>query len=370
MIPAARRRLLFTAFSLRRGGAERVTTTLLRYLAALDRYDLHLALLEQEGPFLDLLPDCVTVHGIGTRRIVPSLSRMYRLLDGLRPDVVFSNGFPINLLTSSLKPFLRSSPRLVLREVNVLDVLLRRGLSRVVLRQVARRTFRSADAIICQSKFMQDDLRAGLNLDPHKLVTIFNPVDFDAIAQLAGSANPFAGHGPGPHVVGVGYLARKKGFDRVLEAFPALKARAPTARLWLVGGGPEAESLQRQAERLGLSECVTFVGPSDNPYVWMRHADLFVLASRHEGTPNVLLEAIACSAPIVVVDHPGGTREVMQRTGQEWRIVSDLSAWDQRWFERPPATVLARARSFLDVSHVARQYLAVLDNAVQQREAA
>ncbi len=102
----------------------------------------------------------------------------------------------------------------------------------------------------------------------------------------------------------------------------------------------------------------------------MRHADLFVLASRHEGTPNVLLEAIACGAPIVVVDHPGGTREVMQRTGQEWRIVSDLSAWDPCWFERPPATALAHARSFLDVSHVARQYLAVLDKAAPQREAA
>ena len=370
MISASRRRMLFIAVSLRRGGAERVTTLILQKLATSPRYDLHLALLEPEGPFLDRLPGCVVVHPIGTRRPVAALTRLFRLCRELQPDVIFSNGFPVNLLTTLLKPLLRRPARLVLREVNVLDALLRKGLTRVALRQAARRSFRTADAIICQSEFMQQDLQTGLRLDPNKLVTIFNPVDFDAAARMAEGESPFAGRGPGPHLLGLGQLARKKGFDRVINALPALIDGAPTAQLWLVGDGPEREPLQQLAAKLGLSSRVHFVGPTDTPFVWLRHADLFVLASRHEGTPNVLLEAIACQASIVVLDHPGGTREVMQRTGQEWRIVSDLSAWDARWFEPPPADALVRARQFLDVSQIARRYLEVLTGADSQREAA
>ena len=90
--------------------------------------------------------------------------RLYRLLQEVRPDVIFSNGFPVNLLTTALKPFLVAEPRLVLREVNVLDALLKGGLKQVVLRQAARHTFRRADAIICQSQFMERDLQSGLRL--------------------------------------------------------------------------------------------------------------------------------------------------------------------------------------------------------------
>jgi hypothetical protein len=60
----------------------------------------------------------------------------------------------------------------------------------------------------------------------------------------------------------------------------------------------------------------------------------------------------------------------MRRTGQEWRIVADLSAWDPRWFDPPPAETLRRAREFLDVSHVAQQYVAVLEGAAAPQEAA
>lgn len=370
MIARAPRRILFVGVSLRRGGAERVSTLLLQKLASAGADDLHLALLDRDGPFLNELPAAVTVHTIGTRQPVAALFRLFRLLKQLEPDVIFSNGFPVNLLTTSLKPALRRPTRLVIREVNVLDALLRQGLSRPVLRRTARRAFPRADAIICQSRFMQQDLLSGLQLDPGKLVTIFNPVDFDAIARRGAESSPFAAHGPGPHLLGLGQLARKKGFDRLIRALPDLLHQRPSAQLWLVGDGPQRRPLQQLAARLGVDSRVHFPGQTENPFAWMRNTDLFVLASHHEGTPNVLLEAIACQAPVVVLDHPGGTREVLQRTGQEWRIVDDLNVWDPRWFAPPPAEALERAREFLDVSHVARQYLDVLVGAPAQREAA
>jgi glycosyltransferase involved in cell wall biosynthesis len=94
----------------------------------------------------------------------------------------------------------------------------------------------------------------------------------------------------------------------------------------------------------------------------MRHADLFVLSSRHEGTPNALLEAIACECPVVTLDHPGGTREVLERLGQSHRIVDALEPWSPEWFERPDPAVLAIARELLDGARITERYLEVFES--------
>lgn len=354
------RRALFVVLSMRIGGAERVTATLLQRLAQHTRTELHLALIDSDGELRGELPPSVTLHSIGTRNPLACLRRLRSLIRDLQPDVVFSTMFPVNVAVSLLKPAFPSHTRLVLREVNVLQALTAGRLRGRILKRVAARTFAHADAIVCQSDFMRDDLCNGLRLDRSRLHTIFNPVNFERIQSLAGEMNPYLGAGPGPHVLAVGRLLPKKGFDRLLDAAPALLARRPDAQFWILGQGPEREPLLQQAHALGISDHVHLVGQAANPYCWMRHADLFVLPSRHEGTPNALLEAIACRSPVVVLDHPGGTREVMEQTGQLNRMVTCLARWQQDWFAPPPAEVLRSARRLLDPDRITRQYLQVL----------
>jgi len=356
--------------SLRVGGAERVITTILNELVR-DPLDLHLALLQREGPFLDQLCPAVTVHDLHARRALHAAPALRQLICRLRPDVVLASAFRINLLTTLLKPALPRGTRLVLREVTVLESLLGAGWRSRVLSFVASRAFRNAHAIVCQTDAMRSDFQQRLRIDHDRLVTIFNPVDFAALQALSSEfSSPFSDDGPGPHVVGVGRLDRAKGFDRLLRAFPALLARSPQARLWLVGDGVEADSLRTLADELQITNSVRFVGMQRNPYVWMKHADLFVLPSRYEGLPNALLEATALGCPTIASDHPGGTREIMTRLGQSNRIVSDLTAWDEAWFERPAPAVLDRARELTDIRHVAEQYRRVLQGDSAIRSAA
>ncbi len=104
-----------------------------------------------------------------------------------------------------------------------------------------------------------------------------------------------------PHLVTVGRLLDDKGHTVLLEALA--KIRRPWT--WqIIGDGPERVSLQRKAELLGIMPRVNFVGSVDDIPDRLRNADLFLLASRHEGQAIAVLEAAAAQVPIIVSDLP------------------------------------------------------------------
>ena len=107
----------------------------------------------------------------------------------------------------------------------------------------------------------------------------------------------------------VGMLVPVKGLDVLLTAL----ARVQTpCHCVLVGDGEERQALARQAIELGIEERVQLVGARahDEIPTWMAAADLFVLPSRSEGRPNVVLEAQACGLPVVAT-RVGGTPELV-----------------------------------------------------------
>jgi glycosyltransferase involved in cell wall biosynthesis len=119
-------------------------------------------------------------------------------------------------------------------------------------------------------------------------------------------------------LISVGGLSARKGFHRVIDCLPNLMARFPSLRYLVVGGpGPEGDmtvELNRQIQRLGLGKVVTLLGevPPVDLRWWLSAADVFVLATRHEGWANVFLEAMACGLPVVTTD-VGGNREIIRR---------------------------------------------------------
>jgi glycosyltransferase involved in cell wall biosynthesis len=266
----------------------------------------------------------------------------------------------MNLGMMLIRPLLPRQTRFLIREVSQFQGQLPGGWRGRVLTLLAAWAFRRADVIVCQSEFMAAELRHLLGLPHDAMRLIFNPVCFGDLSQKAAGPSPFPLTALGPHILSVGRLSREKGLDRLLAAFPALCVLRPGAQLWIVGDGPERTALRRQAEELGVESRVHFVGLQENPYPWMRHAHLMVISSRFEGTPNTLLEAIGCECPLVVLDHPGGTREMMERTGQAWRVVNDLNSWDDAWFARPAPSVLHRARELFAVDAIVSRYLDML----------
>ena len=328
-------RVLFVLTDLHGGGAQRVMLSLLRHLPR-ERFELHLALVRREGRFANDVPAHVKVHDLAAERVRSAALPLVRLVRELRPATVMSTLFHMNQLLLLLRPLLPRGTRLIVREgitVSQSRNVLERGRLAAGL---VRWLYPTADCIVCQCAYMADDLAERYSVPPLHMRTIYNPVDVEAVRERARSGgNPFDGHGPGPHVVAIGRLDAQKGFDLLIDAFPDLRALQPGAQLWIVGEDPSPDgetrrALERAAAERGMAEQLHLVGFQQNPYTYLAHADLFVLSSRYEGLPNVLLEALAVGCPVVALDRPGGTREIMQATGQQPRLVDSLE-WRTEW---------------------------------------
>ncbi len=117
-----------------------------------------------------------------------------------------------------------------------------------------------------------------------------------------------------PRAAFVGRLAPEKGLDTLIDAWPAVRAAHPEARLILIGEGPERPALEARARSLGLAvgpnQAVEMPGAAADPAAALRDADLFVLPSREEGMSIALLEAMALGIPLVASSIPGNRRIV------------------------------------------------------------
>jgi glycosyltransferase involved in cell wall biosynthesis len=106
-------------------------------------------------------------------------------------------------------------------------------------------------------------------------------------------------------------LTQQKDFPTLIEAFRLLRDKA-MARLIILGEGEERGQLEALIMASGLSADVDLHGFVENPYAYLSRADAFVLSSRWEGLPTVLIEALACGCPVVATDCPSGPREILE----------------------------------------------------------
>lgn len=180
---------------------------------------------------------------------------------------------------------------------------------------IRRWLYRRADAIIAVSDGVARDLEETLRLSPGTVVTIYNPLDSDAIGRSVTTTTPSDltrrfDRLPRPVLITAGRLVHQKGQRHLLEAFAMLPSHL-RGSLVILGDGLLRESLESHAEHLGISEQLWMPGFIEDPWWFISRSDLFCLPSLHEGHPIALLEAAACKVPIVATDCPSGPLEIL-----------------------------------------------------------
>jgi len=132
---------------------------------------------------------------------------------------------------------------------------------------------------------------------------------------------PPSGERTGRIVLAVGRLDKQKGFDLLLRAFAVSNLPEEGFKLIILGDGSEREALWSLSRSLGIEGLLSMPGVVEEPEYWMARCSIFVLPSRYEGFPNVLLEAMAMGCAVVATDCPSGPGEIVEH-GKNGLLVS------------------------------------------------
>ena len=226
----------------------------------------------------------------------------------------------------------------------------------------ARCSYPYADAVVGVSHGVSAEFAKIPNLTRSQLYVIYNPVFSEYLTRKSREPadHPWLDRAKTPVIIAIGKLIRRKDFATLLIAFARVRARR-SARLIVLGEGRLRRSLLSLARRVGVAEHVDFAGFLENPYALLANADLFVLSSRNEALPTVLIEAMACGCPVVSTDCPFGPREILEN-GRYGALVpvgqpEALAAAMARTLDQPPQrTVLRKRASFFSAERAVNQY--------------
>jgi glycosyltransferase involved in cell wall biosynthesis len=300
--------------SLRGGGAEKVMVNLaLGFVEQGLKVDLVLA--KAEGPYLSRVPEEVRVVDLGARRVLYSLPGLVRYLRRERPQAMLSALNYANIVAIWAKLLARVQTHLVVSERNTLSCSTQNASSvRVKLLPLLIKIFYPyADAVVAVSHGVAEDLITMTGLPMEKVKVIYNPVITPELFVKAEEPldHPWFRPGEPPVVLGVGRLTKQKDFPTLIRAFALVRKERP-ARLMILGEGEERPKLETLARELGIEEDFVLPGFVENPYKYMKRASAFVLSSRWEGLPTVLIEALALGVPVISTNCPSGPAEILE----------------------------------------------------------
>lgn len=303
-------RILFFVSSMHSGGAERVAATLSGAWARRgDAVTLVPTFTGKGMCFYTLNPGVRLVWladrmGWLGRKLFPAVAKWFairRLLRETQPDVVVSFLTNVNVMVL-LATRGRGVPVLVCERTSPAFSQAAQGW----LVRLRRKTYPWADAVVLQSPQATDtfsQMVPGLQ----RLLWVPNPLPPDLLdVDIPALANT----GDRKQLVAMGRLRELKQFDLLIRVFSSLAHDYPEWDLTIWGEGPERANLQKQIDDAGMRERIRLAGRTRKPWQELASADLFVMTSRVEGFPNVLLEAMALDRACVTLDCPHGPREM------------------------------------------------------------
>lgn len=282
------------------GGAERMSVTITK---SLDRKKFEVVYYlvgptddKGKAPLQEFIPNDMKVNCVAGSNPLFMIGKYLRILLKERPNVVFSSVININNKLLLLRELFKKT-KFIVRCDNYLYTYTDRQ------RRIIDKTYYRADIIIAQTEEMKQELIDEMHISEDKVVALQNPVDTETInKKIQTGKNPYSDDDKVRYVAS-GRFAHQKGFDLLVETFAIVKKQQPEAELYIVGrndGGFENyyNEVKQLIEKHGLQDSVKCVGFQNNPYVYIKYADCFVLSSRWEGLPNVMIESLYLGTPV------------------------------------------------------------------------
>ncbi|MGY3859822.1 glycosyltransferase [Aeromonas intestinalis] len=307
-----KKKVLFVMKTLEGGGAEKVLVNILNHLDEA-KYEITLLLLKYEGVYLSSLPSHIKVKyllgpeptGFLRRGIIYSMKKRWYSLILAKPwlaNMLLPDYYDVGV------SFLEGDASLLLSYLNgpqkkIAWVHIDLERHHTLPREVEKVVYERMDEVVCVSEGVKQSV---LNLHPaleSHISVIYNPVDINHIAFKGQECIKV---GDGLNVLAIGRLLNsQKAFDLLLTAHHRNIAAGLNYHLTILGEGSDREGLEKYIQEHQLGNHTSLLGFQDNPYPYIAGCDLFVMSSRYEGYPVVLVEAMTLGKAIVSTDCTG-----------------------------------------------------------------
>lgn len=273
------------------------------------------------GELISEVPSGVTFVNLdvplGRGRLFFAVWPLARYLQRHRPDILWSNMTEANIIAILACMLSRTKSWLIISEHSTLSVRIKHVKRKKTLPLLVRLLYPLANRIHAVSAGVADDLANVSGVLREKIHVIYNPVLTSSFYRKAQESleHPWFMPGAPPVVLGVGRLVAEKDFSTLIQAFTLVRQKRE-ARLVILGEGEERPKLEKMVRNLGIEKYVDMPGFVENPFKYMKHADVFVLSSVWEGFGNVLVEAMALGTPVISTNCPSGPAEILE--GGKW----------------------------------------------------
>ncbi len=301
--------------SLVMGGAERAVVNLANGFIAQGK-NVQLLLASGRGTLLSDIEPAADIIDFGKRGVFGAISPLARHLRVKPPDIVLSMQSHANIIALLARKLSCVTVPIVINEHTTMSVHYYQepGIKNRFVPMLARLLYHQADAIVCNSRGVADDIISITKVSSDSVHRIYNPI-LPSLTELENKINapiqhPWFQEESAPVILAVGRLTTAKDYPTLLQAFSMVR-HEQNANLLILGEGENRAELEGLVSELELSDCVSLPGFVDNPYAYMSRAAVFVLSSAWEGLSNVLVEAMACGAPIVATDCKYGPAEIL-----------------------------------------------------------
>lgn len=233
----------------------------------------------------------------------------YKINSEIRPSVVIAIDVHCNLISLLVRFVARLKFKIIFTtHINLKQTIQEK--STPLLRKILSRTistcYNHADILVCSSELMKRSLRREYGIKKQIKLIEYGVDSSFAARQHVKKEDRFK------QIVSVGRLVEQKDFSTLIKAFRVVNDSLKNTRLSIVGEGPLRRQLEQEARKMGLNGKVVFRGWKQNVILDLVKADIFVLSSKREGLPYVLLEALSVGLPIVSTDSPFGPSEILE----------------------------------------------------------
>ena len=305
--------VLFVTASTKGGGAERMLFNIIRSLDA--NHVVRLFVTSDERIPEVYKNEKIQCMNANKRHAMSAFPKLIKDLKHYKPHHVFTTSSNIGYMIILAKKILRADFKIYIRCAVTPSEIYQSDIRTIGLNYVNRLAYNSADLVIAQTDFMRGDLIDKYHIKPNKVKTIRNIVDSIFIQSQSILNQCTELKSDDYNIVACGALYSVKGFDILIQALSGL-LKETNRHLYILGEEryePGYRSfLQSEIDKLGLSQHIHLLGQKSNPYPYFKQANLFVMSSRKEGYPNVVLEALTLGTPVVatnVVDWTGVIKE-------------------------------------------------------------